>query len=142
MLWLWLKAFHLIFAVTWFAALFYLPRLFVYHAMSEDQMSIDRFKVMERKLFFGIAMPGAVLTILFALGLLHVRGLEVYQGFWLMAKLVIIACLIVYQGVCWRYLKLFSLDRNQRSHRFFRWFNEIPVILLFMIVILATVKPI
>ena len=88
---LWLKALHLVFMVIWFAGLFYLPRLFVYHAMSDDQISIDRFKVMERKLFFGITTPGGVLTLLFGLGMLSLNGWSAYaDSMWLHIKLILI----------------------------------------------------
>src|SRR5258705_2245964 len=98
---LWVKSLHLIFMVTWFAGLFYLPRLFVYHAMAEDRPSIERFKVMERKLFFGIMTPGAVLTIVF--GLLLWLGYGISGG-WLHAKLLIMAVLIGYHGYCGKLL--------------------------------------
>ena len=95
MLWLWVKAFHIIFMVTWFAGLFYLPRLFVYHAMTEDAISIDRFKVMERKLFFGIMTPGAVLTILFGIWLLGYLP-DYMRTNWMLLKLTLVLLLIIY----------------------------------------------
>jgi len=137
---LWVKAFHIVFMVTWFAGLFYLPRLFVYHAMAEDQVSRDRFKVMERKLFWGIMTPGAVLTI--ALGLwLWLGWFRGAFGGWFHAKLAIVALLVAYHLWCWRLMKAFAAERNAHSHKWFRWFNEAPVLALFAIVLLVVLKP-
>tara|TARA_R110000782_G_scaffold40283_5_gene93086 strand:- start:2816 stop:3208 length:393 start_codon:yes stop_codon:yes gene_type:complete len=128
--------------VTWFAGLFYLPRLFVYHAISEDKISIDRFKIMERKLFYGITTPGAILTIVFGLCILLSNGLSVYSGqTWLLIKYGLIFLLIVYHVYCWFLLRDFKYDRNQHSHIWYRWFNEIPVLILIAIIILAVVRP-
>lgn len=139
---LWVKALHLIFMVTWFAGLFYLPRLFVYHAMSTDQTSIDRFKIMERKLFFGIMTPSAILTFIFGFGTLLMNGWASYSGeLWLHAKLACLLLLLIYHIYCGKFLMDFKHDRNQHSHIWYRWFNEIPVVFLFVIVILAVVRP-
>ncbi len=139
---LWLKALHLIFMVTWFAGLFYLPRLYVYHAMSTDQTSIDRFKIMERKLFFGIMTPGAILTLIFGTGILLMNGWEIYAGnLWLHIKLGCIILLIIYHIYCGKLLIDFKHDANRHSHVWYRMFNEIPVLFLFIIVILAVVRP-
>ncbi len=139
---LWLKALHIIFMVTWFAGLFYLPRLFVYHAMSDDQISIDRFKIMERKLYFGITTPGGVLTIVFGVWILLINGWDSYQGqIWLTLKLFLIALLIIYHLYCGKLYLDFKNDRNKHSHVWYRWFNEIPVFFLFVIIILAVVRP-
>lgn len=135
---LWVKALHIVFVVTWFAGLFYLPRLFVYHAMSEDRASIERFKVMERKLFHGIMTPGAVLTIVFGTWLWLGWG---FSGGWLHAKLALVAVLIAYHLWCGKLLADFKHDRNTRGHVWFRWFNEFPVLILFAVVILVVVKP-
>ncbi len=135
---LWVKALHIVFMVTWFAGLFYLPRLFVYHAMSEDRASVERFRVMERKLFHGIMTPGAVLTIAFGTWLWLGWG---FSGGWLHAKLALVAVLIAYHVWCGKLLADFKHDRNARSHVWFRWFNEFPVLILFAIVILVVVKP-
>ena len=136
---LWIKALHIIFMVTWFAGLFYLPRLFVYHATSEDSASRERFKVMERKLYYGIMTPGAALTVGFGLWLWlgWFRG----AGGWLHAKLALVAVLIIYHLWCGRLLRAFRHDRNRRSHVWFRWFNEFPVVVLFAVVILVVVQP-
>ncbi len=139
---LWLKALHIIFMVTWFAGLFYLPRLFVYHAMSDDQISIDRFKIMERKLYFGITTPGGVLTIVFGVWTLMINGWDSYQGqIWLTLKLFLTALLIIYHLYCGKLCLDFKNDCNKHSHVWYRWFNEIPVFFLFVIIILAVVRP-
>lgn len=137
---LWVKSLHIVFMVTWFAGLFYLPRLFVYHAMTEDQAGIERFRIMERKLYYGIMTPGAVLTIAFGLWL----WLGWFPGTgsgWLHAKLALVTLLVGYHLWCGRLLKAFRDGRNTRSHVWFRWFNEVPVAFLFAIVILVVVKP-
>jgi putative membrane protein len=140
---LWVKALHLIFMVTWFAGLFYLPRLFVYHAMSDDQMSIDRFKIMERKLFFGIMTPGAFLTLIFGFWTLLIIGWDSYSGsMWLHLKLGIILLVLIYHIYCAKLMLDFKHNRNKHSHVWYRWFNEIPVIFLIAIIILAVVRPV
>ena len=135
---LWLKAFHIIFMVTWFAGLFYLPRLFVYHAMSEDAASIARFKIMERKLFFGIMTPGAVLTVIFGVWLW--LGYD-FGGAWLNWKLGLVGVLILYHLYCGKLLADFRNDRNRHGHVFYRWLNEFPVVVLVAIVLLVVLKP-
>ena len=139
---LWLKALHLIFMVTWFAGLFYLPRLFVYHAMSDDQISRDRFKIMERKLFFGIMTPGMILTLVFGIWMLTSYAWDLYSASgWLHAKLTLLALLVIYHIYCGKWMLDFKHDRNTHSHVFYRWINEIPVLFLIGITILAVVKP-
>src|SRR5450830_78787 len=135
---LWIKALHIIFMVTWFAGLFYLPRLFVYHSLSEDSASIARFKIMERKLFYGIMTPGAVLTIIFGMWLWLGYGAS---GAWIHAKVTLVALLVIYHIYCGKLLLDFKHDRNKHSHVYYRWFNEIPVIALIAIVILVVVQP-
>lgn len=140
---LWIKAFHIIFMVTWFAGLFYLPRLFVYHALASDQTSIGRFKVMQRKLFFGIMTPSAILTLAFGLWLWLGYGFLGY-GFsaaWLNIKLVLVGLLIAYHLWCYKTLLAFRNDANAHSPVFYRWMNELPVLLLVGIVVLVVVKP-
>lgn len=136
---LWVKALHIVFMVTWFAGLFYLPRLYVYHAMAEDRVSIERFKVMERKLYWGIMTPGAVLTIALGLWLWLVwfRG----AGGWLHTKIALVVLLAGYHLWCGRLLRAFAEDRNTKSHVWLRWFNEVPVLFLFAIVLLVVLKP-
>ena len=135
---LWLKAFHIIFMVTWFAGLFYLPRLFVYHAMSSDKISHDRFLVMEKKLFYGIMTPGGLLTVIFGVWLWLDYN---FFGFWLNVKIFMVLLLVVYHVICFKFLIDFKKNKNKHSHVFFRWFNEIPVILLIAIVFLVELKP-
>jgi len=138
----WAKAWHLIAMVTWFAGIFYLPRLFVYHAMSEDETSNARFKIMERKLYYGITMPGMVTTLIFGFWMLYDYAWEIYgQSGWLHTKLALIAILVGYHFYCGKLVKDFKYDRNTRSHVWYRWFNEIPVIILIVIVLLAVRKP-
>jgi putative membrane protein len=139
---LWLKALHLIFMVTWFAGLFYLPRLYVYHAISDDAISNERFKVMERKLFFGIMTPGMIATLIFGIWMLVAYDWSAYaDAGWLHAKLALLALTLVYHYCCYLWLLDFKHDRNRRSHVFYRWMNEVPVLFLVGIVILAVVKP-
>lgn len=135
---LWIKSLHIIFMVTWFAGLFYLPRLFVYHAMSDDAPSIERFKVMERKLYYGIMTPGAVLTIFFGFWLWLGYGIS---GGWLHVKLALVIVLVIYHLYCRKLLADFKYDRNRRGHVYYRWFNEFPVVILIAVVILVVVKP-
>jgi putative membrane protein len=136
---LWVKALHLVFVVTWFAGLFYLPRLFVYHAMVDDHASIERFKVMERKLYRGIMTPSAVLAVAFGLWLwlAWFRG----AGGWLHAKLALVILLVAYHLWCGALLRAFAADRNRRSHAWLRWFNEVPVVILVATVLLVVLKP-
>ena len=139
---MWLKAFHLITMVTWFAGLFYLPRLFVYHAMSDDKISHERFIVMERKLYYGIMTPGMVLTLALGAWMLTDYAWAIYASSgWLHTKLLLLALLVGYHIQCGRWLADFKNDRNSHTHIYFRWINEIPVIFLIAIIILATVKP-
>ena len=135
---LWIKSFHIIFMVTWFAGLFYLPRLFVYHAMSEDTASRERFKIMERKLFFGIMTPGAILTIVFGLWLWLGYG---FYGGWLYAKMALVAMLVVYHGYCGKLMIDFRQDRNRHGPVFYRWLNELPVVVLIAIIVLVELQP-
>jgi len=135
---LWIKSLHIVFLVTWFAGLFYLPRLFVYHAMSEDQTGRERFKIMERKLFHGIMTPGAVLTLLSGAWLWLGYG---YHGGWLVAKLVLVAVLVAYHVYCGKLMLDFKRDRNRHGHVFYRWLNEFPVVLLVAIVLLVELQP-
>lgn len=141
-MYLWLKSFHVIFMVTWFAGLFYLPRLFVYHAMADqtNQGQIDTFKTMERKLLVMTHLGGG-LTLLFGLWLLfgYVPGLA--MAGWMHAKLTLIVALIVYHGVCVKLVADFRNDRNTRTHRWYRVFNELPVLALVGVVILVIVRP-
>jgi putative membrane protein len=136
---LWLKAFHVVFVVTWFAGLFYLPRLFIYHVVAEDTVSIERFKIMERRLFI-IMTIGAALTAL--CGIAMVVAAPVYLSFgWLHAKLALVALLIAYHVWCYLLMLDLRAGKNAHSQRWYRFFNEAPSLLLIAIVILAVVKP-
>jgi putative membrane protein len=135
---LWVKALHIVFVVTWFAGLFYLPRLFVYHAMAEDRVSLDRFALMERKLYWGIMAPGAVLALASGIWLWLGWG---FSGGWLYAKLALVLLLVAYHLWCGKLMLELRAGRCTRSHRWFRWFNELPVLALFAVVILVVVKP-
>lgn len=140
---LWTKALHLIFMVTWFAGLFYLPRLFVYHAMANDSVSIERFKVMERKLYWGIATPGGALTLVFGAWTLALNGISTYTGsLWLWLKLGLVVLLVAYHLTCGYLLREFGHDRNRHGHVWYRWFNEIPVLMLAGIILLAVLRPV
>ena len=140
---MWLKAWHLVGMVTRFAGLFYLPRLFVYHTMSDDQPSIERFKTMERKLYFGITTPGAVFTLVFGFWMLHDYAWAAFGShLWLHVKLGLLALLVAYHLYCGKLLADFKHDRNRHSHVWYRWFNEAPVLLLIGIVLLAVLKPV
>lgn len=138
---LWVKAFHVIFMITWFAGLFYLPRLFVYHAMTEDAEGRERFKIMERKLYFGIMTPGAVLTLVFGFVLLLFNPEFFLQQGWMQAKLALVGLLTFYHAWCGKLLLDFRHDRNRHGHVWYRWFNEAPVVFLAAIVILVIVRP-
>ncbi len=136
-----IKAFHIIFMVCWFAGIFYLPRLYVYHAGSHDAVSLARFKVMERKLYYGIMTPSAVLTTVFGVRLLSFDPAFYFKQPWMHAKLGLVALLWIYHGYCGVCRKRFFYDNNTHGQLFYRWLNEAPVLLLVAIVILVVVKP-
>jgi putative membrane protein len=138
---LWIKAFHVIAMVTWFAGLFYLPRLFVYHAMSNDEISNQRFKIMERKLYYGITTPGGLITLILGLWLLNYNLSGYLQIGWMQAKLGLVGLLIIYHLYCGKLLNDFKYDRNQHTHVFYRWLNELPTLILITVIILVIVKP-
>ena len=136
---LWLKAFHIVFMVTWFAGLFYLPRLFVYHAMATEKSVTDTLKVMERKLMVMCHIGGA-LTWLFGL-LLIARNPALLGMGWLQVKLVLVSFLTGYHFACATLVGIFARDENERSHVFYRWLNEAPTLVLIAVVLLAVLKP-
>ena len=136
---LWLKAFHVIFVVAWFAGLFYLPRLFVYHVAATDTVSLERFTVMERRLF-GIMTLAAALATVF--GLSMVLAVPGYLAFgWLRVKLALVALLFGYHILCYRLMHALHAGRSSHSQRWYRLFNEVPALLLIAIIVLAVVKP-
>ena len=138
---LWIKAFHLIFMVTWFAGLFYLPRLFINHAMSEDQNTRDHFKLMEKKLY-RFTTPWMVLTLVCGGWMLIDYAWAAWgTSIWLNAKLILIAILVVFHFYCGKLVKLFAEDKNTRSHVWYRYFNEIPAVIMFIVIPLAVLKP-
>jgi putative membrane protein len=138
-LYLWLKALHVAFMVTWFAGLFYLPRLFIYHAEATDDLSHNRFTIMERRLFI-IMTIGAVLTALFGFALLYFNRALLDQG-WFQAKLVLLAGMVVYHLRCWHWMQRLEAGGLPDNTRWLRWFNELPTIFLLGVVGLAIVKP-
>ncbi len=138
---LWIKSLHIIAVITWMAGIFYLPRLFVYHVQANsegDERGSARFKIMERKLFWGIMTPSAVLTIVFGAWLWLGYGIT---GKWLMWKLLIVLLLVVFHVLCWRHMLAFRAGGNKHTERYFRVMNELPVFALFAIVFLVVVKP-
>ncbi len=141
MLYLWVKAFHIVAIVCWFAGLFYLPRLFVYHAQSKDTVSQERFSVMERKLYRGIMGPAMLATLVLGIWLIYLNPGIFSTGAWLHAKLTLVVLLIGYHHMCGAQVKRFARGENTRSHVFYRWFNEVPVLILLAIVILVVAKP-
>ena len=136
---LWLKAFHVVFVVTWFAGLFYLPRLFVYHVATSDREGLARFVVMERRLFFIMSL-GALLAVLFGLAMIVAAPGYLALG-WMRAKLLLVAALVGYHGWCYQLMLALRAGEPRHSQRWYRWFNEIPSLLLIAIVVLAVVKP-
>lgn len=136
---LWIKAFHIVFVITWFAGIFYLPRLFVYHALAEDAISIERFKLMERRLYYGIMTPSAVLAL--ALGSWLWLGYGITGG-WMHAKLALVTVLVGHHLYLGQLMKAFGENRNRHGDRFYRWLNEIPALpALLGIVLLVVLKP-
>ena len=136
---LWLKAFHVVFVVTWFAGLFYLPRLFVYHVATSEREGVARFVVMERRLFFIMSL-GALLAVLFGLAMIAAAPGYLALG-WMRMKLLLVAALVGYHGWCYRLMRALRAGEPTHSQRWYRLFNEIPSLLLVAIVVLAVVKP-
>ncbi|WP_028389500.1 protoporphyrinogen oxidase HemJ [Legionella fairfieldensis] len=136
-----IKAFHIIAMVTWFAGIFYLPRLFVYHADTVDQLSIERFKIMERRLYYGITWPSALLTTILGILLITYNPSYYLKAGWMHAKLSLVVLLWIYHLTCGSFLKQFRKDNNRKSATFYRVFNEIPVVFLIGIVFLVVIKP-
>ncbi len=136
----WIKALHIIFVICWFAGLFYLPRLFVHHAMSSDAATQERLAIMEGKLYRFVT-PIAFLSLFFGLWMAWLHWPLLAQSGWFHLKMALVVLLFAYHFYCGRLVKTFAAGKNQRSHRFYRVFNELPVLALFAIVILAVVKP-
>ena len=136
----WILALHVISVICWFAALFYLPRLFVYHAQSDDKISLDRFIVMERKLYRGIATPSMVASLVFGVWLVALNPDYYADQLWFLVKTGLATLVVVYHGLCWHFLGKFRDGTNRHNHVFYRWFNEIPVLFLIGIVIMVIVR--
>ena len=141
MMMLLIKALHIIAMVAWFAGLFYLPRLFVYHADAQDKISLERFMIMERRLFYAIMWPAAFLTTLFGIWLISYNTLYYLTAGWMHCKLVLVLLLWSYHVYCGHVIKQFAHGNNKRKARFFRIMNEIPTLLLIGIVLLVVMKP-
>lgn len=137
---LWFKALHIIFVICWFAGIFYLPRLFVHHAMSDDLATRQRLGIMERKLY-RFTTPFAVLTVLFGVAMAYMHWGYYKTAIWFHIKLTLVLILLAYHFYCGHIVRQFAEQKNQRSHVFYRVFNEIPVLFLFAIVILVVIKP-
>lgn len=139
---LWFKAFHVIFMVAWFAGIFYLPRLFVNHAETNSTDVSEQLKGMEKRLLYFVT-PFGILTVLLGLILIYSYGSAWFiSAKWLHIKLTLVIGLLIYHGYCFKLVKTFQQDKNSRSGKFYRLFNEIPVIALFAVIILAYVKPV
>jgi putative membrane protein len=138
---LWFKAFHVIFMVAWFAGIFYLPRLFVNHAETKSVEVTQQLKGMEKRLLYFIT-PFGVLTVLLGLILIYIYGYAWFAAAkWLHIKLTLVILLLIYHGYCFKLVNIFQQDKNTRSGKFYRVFNEVPVLVLFAVIILAYVKP-
>jgi putative membrane protein len=138
---LWIKAFHIISVITWFAALFYLPRLFVYHSMTTDSISNERFKIMERKLYRGIMTPSMIIAVSLGIWMTLLNWSGYSQLYWLFIKIALVAILIIYHFYCGHLVTIFKNNLNTKTDIFYRYFNEFPVIILIAVVILVVVKP-
>lgn len=136
------KALHIIAMVAWFAGLFYLPRLFVYHTEADDKISQERFKVMERRLFYGIMNPAAVATVIFGCILIYYNASYYMLVSWMHFKLFLVILLLAYHFICGCFVRQFKFNKNTKSSKFYRIYNEIPTLLLISIVMLVVVKPI
>lgn len=138
---LWFKAWHIIAMVAWFAGLFYLPRLFVYHADTKDELSLQRFKVMERRLYFGIMWPAAILTTALGIAIISYAPQYYLGQSWLHWKLLMVLFLWVYHLYCGKLVKNFALEKNRHASGYYRFFNEIPTVILIIVVLLVVLKP-
>ena len=137
------KSLHIIAVISWMAGLLYLPRIFVYHVENNEEKKIsDVFKVMEKKLYFYIMTPAMILSWLFGIALLHYLGIDQALQFWLKAKILLVVILTLYHLYLGKCLKDFAIDINKRSSKFFRIFNEVPTILLILIIFVVIFKPI
>ena len=140
-MYLWLKAFHIISVITWFAGIFYLPRLFVYHAACEDEISSERFKIMERKLYRLIMTPSMVITLTLGFGMLAMawQGLSVQSWIWI--KIALVGLLVAYHLHCSWIINAFETNTQYRSEKYFRIYNELPVLILIPVILLVVLQP-
>lgn len=136
-----LKTLHIVFMTAWFAGLFYLPRLFVYHSMSNDKISLDRFLIMERKLLNGIMLPSAILTIASGFSIIYFYIPSYFYQTWLLLKIFSVFVLLMYHFWCFKIYINFLNKKNSHNHIWYRWFNEFPVVMLIFIVYLVIYKP-
>ena len=141
MLILWLKAFHVIAMVAWMAGIFYLPRLFIYHAEAEHEIQRKTFKVMEKKLYYYIMMPAMILSWVFGVLLIHSLGFTVFSELWMQIKMAAVTILTFYHFSLGKYLNAFEVDNNQKTSKFFRIYNEIPTIILIVVIFVVIFKP-
>lgn len=138
---LWLKALHIFFMLAWMAGLFYLPRIFVYHAQASHPDVLEQFKVMERRLWFFIT-PFAILTLVFGVALIVSYGGDWFrQASWLHHKMTLLVLLYAYHAYLFVLMRRFANDNNKHSARFYRFLNESPVLIVFAVVALAIIKP-
>ena len=135
------KSLHLIAVISWMAGLLYLPRIFVYHSEASHESQKNVFKIMEKKLYNYIMMPAMFLSWLFGIGLIHGLGFSVFSELWMQIKIILVLVLTHYHFILGKYLRDFAEDNNQKSSRFFRIFNEIPTIILIVVIFVATFKP-
>mgnify|MGYP003113227375 CR=1 FL=1 len=139
---LWLKAFHVFFMVAWFAGIFYLPRIFVNHAESNEPLVQHHFKGMERRLLYFVT-PFAIFTVVFGIAIIAQYGYAWFVAAkWLHIKISLVVLLLIYHGYCFKLVKTFAADKNTRSGKFYRIFNEVPVVILFVVIVLVYLKPI
>ena len=140
-LYLLFKSLHLIAVITWMAGLLYLPRIFVYHSEAEDQSQKTIFKTMEKKLYNYIMMPAMLLSWLFGILLIHILGFAVFSELWMQIKIVAVVILTIYHFTLGKYLNDFAIDSNQKTSKFFRIYNEIPTVLLIVVIFVVIFKP-
>ena len=136
------KSLHLVAVISWMAGLLYLPRIFVYHSEAKNEELLETFKTMERKLYNYIMMPAMILSWLFGLLLIHLLGFAIFSELWMQIKIIAVTILTYYHFTLGRYLNDFALDNNKKSSKFFRIYNEIPTIILIVVIFVAIFKPI
>ena len=140
-LYLLFKSLHIIAVISWMAGLLYLPRIFVYHSEASDNAQKQIFKVMERKLYNYIMMPAMLLSWLFGILLIHTLGFSVFSELWMQIKIIAVVILTYYHFTLGKYLNDFAIDNNQKTHKFFRIYNEIPTLILVVVIFVVIFKP-